>query len=91
MRISSKRQIAIPKHVMTALNLNPGDEIDIRIEDGTARLLPITTIKVPRDQAWFWTKEWQDKEREADEDIKAGNYRDFESMDALMKDLHSDH
>jgi AbrB family looped-hinge helix DNA binding protein len=29
MRISSKRQIAIPKHVMTALNLKPGDEIDI--------------------------------------------------------------
>jgi AbrB family looped-hinge helix DNA binding protein len=91
MRISSKRQIAIPKHVMTALNLNPGDELDIRIEDETARLLPIKTIKVPRDQAWFWTKEWQEKERQADEDIAAGNFRDFESLDALMKELHSDH
>jgi len=91
MRISSKRQIAIPKHVMTALNLNPGDELDIRIEDETARLLPIRTIKVPRDQAWFWTKEWQEKERQADEDIAAGNFRDFESLDALMKELHSDH
>lgn len=91
MRISSKRQIAIPMHVMTAQNLKPGDEIDIRIEDGTARLLPITTIKVPRDQAWFWTKEWQEKERQADEDIAAGNFRDFENLDALMKELHSDH
>jgi AbrB family looped-hinge helix DNA binding protein len=91
MRISSKRQIAIPKHVMTALNLNPGDELDIRIEDETARLLPIRTIKVPRDQAWFWTKEWQEKERQADEDIAAGNFRDFESLDALMKELRSDH
>jgi antitoxin MazE len=91
MRISSKRQIAIPKHVMTALNLNPGDELDIRIEDETARLLPIKTIKVPRDQAWFWTKEWQEKERQADEDIAAGNFRDFETLDALMKELHGDH
>lgn len=91
MRISSKRQIAIPMHVMTAPNLKPGDEIDIRIEDGAARLLPITTIKVPRDQAWFWTKEWQEKERQADEDIAAGNFRDFENLDALMKELHSDH
>lgn len=91
MRISSKRQIAIPKQIMEALNLNPGDEIDIRIEDGTARLLPITTLKVPRDQAWFWTKEWQEKERQADEDIAAGKFRDFESLDALMKELHSDH
>ena len=23
-------------------------------------------------QTWFWTKEWQEKERLADEDIKAG-------------------
>jgi len=87
MRISSNRQIAIPKHVMTALNLKPGDEIDIRIEDATARLLPITTIKVPRDQAWFWTKEWQEKERQAGEDITAGNFRDFDNLDALMKDI----
>ena len=91
MRISSKRQIAIPKHVMTALNLKPGDEIDIKIEEGAALLLPIKTIKVPRDQAWFWTKEWQEKEREADDDIASGNFRDFESLDALLKDLHSDH
>ncbi len=91
MRISSKRQIAIPMHIMTALNLKPGDEIDIQIEDGTARLLPITTLKVPRDQAWFWTKEWQDKEREASEDIASENFRDFETLDALMQELHSDH
>ena len=90
MRISSKNQIAIPKHVMTALNLKPGDEIDIQIEDGIARLLPVTTITVPRDQAWYWTKEWQEKERQADEDIAAGNFRDFDNLDALMKELKSE-
>ena len=91
MRISSKRQIAIPKHVMAAMNLKPGDEIDIRVENGTAYVVPVATIKVPRDQAWFWTKEWQDKEREADADITEGKVRDFDSLEALMKDLHSDH
>ena len=91
MRISSKRQIAIPSHIMAALNLQPGDEIDIKIENGTAYLMPVATIKVPRDQAWFWTKEWQAKEREANSDIAAGKFRDFESLDALIKDLQSDH
>ncbi|MCX5880305.1 MAG: AbrB/MazE/SpoVT family DNA-binding domain-containing protein [Deltaproteobacteria bacterium] len=91
MRISSKRQISIPKHIMTAMNLEPGDEIDIRVENGAAHLIPITTIKMPRDQAWFWTKEWQEKEREADIDIAEGKVRDFDSLEALMKDLHSDH
>jgi hypothetical protein len=76
---------------MTALNLKPGDEIDIQIEDGIARLLPVSTIKIPREQAWFWTKEWQEKERQADEDIASGNFRDFENLDALLKDLHSEH
>ena len=76
---------------MTAMNLEPGDEIDIRVENGAAYLIPIATIKIPRDQAWFWTKEWQEKEREADADIAGGNVRDFESLEALMKDLHSDH
>ncbi|MBU1182953.1 MAG: AbrB/MazE/SpoVT family DNA-binding domain-containing protein [Proteobacteria bacterium] len=91
MRISSKRQIAIPNRIMVALNLQPGDEIDIKIENGIAHLVPVATIKVPRDQAWFWTKEWQAKEREADADIAAGKFRDFESLEALMKDLQSDH
>jgi antitoxin MazE len=90
MRISSKSQIAIPKHVMTMLNLKPGDEIDIQIEDGIARLVPVTTIRVPRDQAWYWTKEWQEKERQADEDIAAANFRDFDNLDALMKELNSE-
>jgi AbrB family looped-hinge helix DNA binding protein len=91
MRISSKRQIAIPKHIMAAMNLQPGDEIDIRIDNGAAYLVPVATIRVPRDQAWFWTKEWQEKEQEADADITEGKFRDFESLDELMKDLHSDH
>ena len=43
------------------------------------------------DLARAWTKEWQEKERQADEDIASGNFRDFENLDALLKDLHSEH
>jgi hypothetical protein len=42
---------------------------------------------VPRDQLWFWTSEWQKKEREADEDIAAGRLKEFESVEDLLKDL----
>jgi hypothetical protein len=44
---------------------------------------------VPEDQAWFWTEEWQAMEREADEDVKAGRYKRFESVDELIADLNS--
>lgn len=39
-------------------------------------------------QAWFWTKEWQARERKADEDIKKGRIKKFDSVEDLIKDLH---
>ena len=42
---------------------------------------------VDKSQAYFWTKRWQDAEREADEDIKAGRVKTFDSVDELIKDL----
>jgi hypothetical protein len=41
------------------------------------------------DQAWFWTEEWQKLEREAEDDIRAGRYRDFASMEDFLADLDS--
>ena len=42
---------------------------------------------VDKSQAYFWTRRWQEGEREADEDIKAGRVKTFDSIDELVKDL----
>jgi len=42
---------------------------------------------VDKNQAYFWTKRWQEGEREADEDIKAGRIKTFASVSELIKDL----
>jgi hypothetical protein len=42
---------------------------------------------VDKSQAYFWTKEWQGGEREADEDIKAGRVKAFNSVEELISDL----
>jgi hypothetical protein len=39
------------------------------------------------DQAWFWTPEWQAKEREADADKAAGRVERFESDEAFLAAL----
>jgi hypothetical protein len=39
------------------------------------------------DQAWFWTPEWQSGERQIDEDLRIGNYEDFDTLDDLIASL----
>jgi len=69
-RIGPKHQITIPKEIFEALNLEVGDFLEAGIEDNTIVLVPKKLI--PKDQAWFWTKEWQKGEKEADDDIREG-------------------
>ena len=39
------------------------------------------------DQAWFWTEEWQKKEREADEDVAAGRMTRYFSDEEFTAEL----
>ena len=54
-------------------------------------MVPVTTIKVPRDQNWFWTKKWQKGEAEAHKKITKGDVLGpFNNIEALVKELHHD-
>ncbi len=42
--------------------------------------------EIDPDQLYFWTKEWQEGEKKADEDIKAGRMLDpFDSVEEFKK------
>ena len=41
----------------------------------------------PAAQAWFWTPEWQEGEREADEQIAAGQTTCFDSTEDFLAAL----
>ncbi|HVX34204.1 MAG TPA: hypothetical protein VHA80_13795 [Solirubrobacterales bacterium] len=59
--------------------------------DGAAVLIEeITDGRIDPEQAWFWTREWQAKEREADEDLAAGRATTFESDDEFLEGLEAD-
>ncbi|MEJ5315130.1 MAG: hypothetical protein WHS45_12210 [Anaerolinea sp.] len=38
-------------------------------------------------QAYFWTPSWQEGEREAEEDLRAGRVCMFENVDDLIREL----
>jgi hypothetical protein len=43
---------------------------------------------VDADQAWFWSKEWQQGERDVEEDVQAGRISGpFKTVDELKKHL----
>lgn len=69
-RIGPKHQVTIPAEVFKELRLKVGDFLGAKIRNSEIVFRPKKLI--PKDQAWFWTKEWQKKEREADGDIRSG-------------------
>ena len=86
-RLGAKNQITMPKRMSKALKLRKGDHMLIRLVDGRVEMVPARLV--PKDQLWFWTREWQKKEREADDDIARGRIKEFGSVEELMKDLKS--
>ncbi len=43
---------------------------------------------VPKSQAWYWSKQWQEWEQQVDEDIAAGRVKKFDTMDELITSLN---
>ena len=59
----------------------------IEREDGVIELRP--HVAVPADQAWFWTKRWQETEREVDEYVRRGEVTVHDDAEAFLEHLDS--
>ena len=70
---------------MDAAGLHEGEPLTVRVTD-EGILLARSDERDP-DQWWFWTPEWQAKEREADEDYAAGRTRKFANGDDFVAEL----
>ncbi len=84
-KVTRHGQITLPASVRKQLGIEEGDLVEIAVEDEKAVLMPKKLVD--KSQAYFWTRRWQEGEREADEDIKAGRVKTFDSVDELIKDL----
>ena len=64
------------------------DRLPDEAVDGAAVLLAeVTAGRIDADQAWFWTREWQTREREADTDRDAGRGTSYASDEELLAAL----
>lgn len=84
-KVTRHGQITLPASVRERLGIEEGDLVEIDVEDERAVLIPKKLVD--KSQAYFWTRKWQEDERAADEDIKAGHVKTFDSVEELIKDL----
>lgn len=85
-QVRKKSQITLPQSVREKLDIEEGDFLDFQVRENEV----VFKVKklVDKDQAWFWTKRWQEGEREANEDIKAGRVYSFPDAKSAIASLH---
>lgn len=84
-RVTRHGQITLPSDVRRGLGIEEGDLIQVEIAGDRIMLTPKRLVD--KSQAYFWTREWQAAEAEAEADIRAGRVRRFASAKNLLKDL----
>lgn len=84
-KVTRHGQITLPAAVRRSLGIEEGDVVEIEVIDEKAVLVPKRLVD--KNQAYFWTKKWQQAEKEADADIVAGRVKEFDTAEKLLKDL----
>jgi AbrB family looped-hinge helix DNA binding protein len=85
--LRAKGQLTLPEEIRAAAHLEEGDLLDAEITAEGILLRPQKVIDAT--QAWFWTKEWQEGEREADTDLAGDRLEIFGSGEELLTALAS--
>jgi len=76
LKLRGNGQLTLPSVIRKQASVQEGDTFEVTVDDdGAIRLVP--KVIIDRSQAYFWTKRWQDGERETDEDLSADRYKDF--------------
>jgi len=86
-KVVRRGQITLPSSLRKAAQIQEGDYLRFTVEDGAISV--VVQKLVDKAQAYFWTREWQEGEREADEDIRIGRLKTFDSVDELIAELRS--
>ena len=85
--VQSRGTVALPPALRRRYHLDEaGAQVEIiEREDGVFELRPV--VAIPASQAWFWAPEWQQREREADENIVAGRVVQASDVQGLLDHL----
>jgi AbrB family looped-hinge helix DNA binding protein len=84
-KLGKNYQVALPKEVVKILRLQLNDYVNIIIKDNKIIMEP--QVVIPKEQAYFYTPEWQKEEADALEDIKKGRVTKTKDLKGLLREL----
>ena len=85
--MQSRGLLALPSDLRRRLHLDePGAQVEIiERDDGVVELR--AALPIPADQAWFWTERWQQREREVETHVAAGEVTVHDSTEDFLTHL----
>ena len=87
-KVKRNFQVTLPGDLRKKFNITEGDYMDVKIKEGGMFIKPVKIINPG--QEYFYTKEWQKDEADADKDIAEGKIAGpFDTAADLIKELES--
>jgi antitoxin MazE len=83
--VKQKSQVTIPQSIMEKINLNIGDKLEIFVHDSQIVLKPV--VMIPKEQSWFFSKVWQEKEKTVEENIQDEKISKVSTSQELLDEL----
>jgi AbrB family looped-hinge helix DNA binding protein len=82
-KVREKYQVTIPEDVREKIPLKVGERVEVVARDNEIVIRPI--MEIPRDQAWFWSREWQEQIAQSRADVEKGRVKAFGSVKEARK------
>jgi AbrB family looped-hinge helix DNA binding protein len=82
-KVREKYQVTIPEEIRQKIPLNVGERVEVTARGAEIIIRPI--VEIPRDQAWFWSKEWQNQVAQSIKDLEGGRMKVFKSVKEARK------
>ncbi len=85
MEVRNRNQVTLPKALTKTLAIREGDILEYTIEGGKIIITPKTLV--PKEQAWYWSKEWQAAEKEVEQEITEKGHGKEYTADELLGEI----
>lgn len=84
-KVQRNFQVTIPSEIRTKAHLKVGDLIDFEVTEEGILIKPMEAIE--RNQAWFWSKKWQEEEKKVEKDFEKGNVLESSNVESFLEEL----